>query len=106
MLRFIDAIPARGTIRRGDSLNILGGVHNTGEELESEISVWANDGCGWRALVTRRFRIGAGEHKHLYFTLEPRAFSPEVWGEAPEELELAIRDTAPQENGVMVFITE
>ena len=47
-----------------------------------------------------------GEHKHLYFTLRPAAFSREFWGEAPEELELVIRDSEPgqDENGVLVFI--
>ena len=106
MLSFIDAIPARDTIRRSESLNVLGGAANSGSALEADISVWANDGNGWKALITRRFSIDAGEHKHLYFTLSPSSFSREFWGEAPEELELMIRDSEPgqDENGVMVFI--
>ncbi len=108
MLSFIDAIPARDTIRRGESLNVLGGAANGGSALEADISVWANDGNGWKALVTQRFSIAGGEHKHLYFTLRPASFSRELWGEAPEELELVIRDSMPgqEENGVMVFISD
>ncbi len=108
MLSFINAIPARDTIRRGESLNVLGGAANSGGALEADISVWANDGNGWRALAAQRFSIGEGEHKHLYFTLHPASFSRELWGEAPEELELVIRDAKPgqAENGVMVFICD
>ena len=59
-LSFIDAIPARDTIRRGESLNVLGGAANSGNALEADISVWANDGNGWRALTTQRFAIAGG----------------------------------------------
>lgn len=105
-LSFLDAIPARNTIRRSESLNVLGGAANSGSALEADISVWANDGNGWKALLTQKFSIGEGEHKHLYFTLRPASFSREFWGEEPEELELVIRDSEPgqDENGVMVFI--
>ena len=108
MLSFIDAIPARDTIRRGESLNVLGGAANSGSDLEADIRIWANDGNGWRALAVQRCAIHAGEHKHLYFTLSPASFSREFWGEAPEELELVIRDSepGPDENGVMVFIVD
>ena len=105
-LSFLDTIPARNTIRRSESLNVLGGAANSGSALEADISVWANDGNGWKALLTQNFSIGEGEHKHLYFTLRPASFSREFWGEEPEELELVIRDSEPgqDENGVMVFI--
>ena len=105
-LSFLDAIPARNSIRRSESLNVLGGAANSGSALEADISVWANDGNGWKALLTQKFSIGEGEHKHLYFTLRPASFSREFWGEEPEELELVIRDSEPgqDENGVMVFI--
>ena len=53
-LSFLDAIPARNTIRRSESLNVLGGAANSGSALEADISVWANDGKGWKALrITR-----------------------------------------------------
>ena len=105
-LSFLDAIPARNTIRRSESLNVLGGAANSGSALEADISVWANNGNGWKALLTQKFSIGEGEHKHLYFTLRPASFSREFWGEDPEELELVIRDSEPgqDENGVLVFI--
>ena len=108
MLSFISAIPARDTIRRGESLNVLGGAANRGGTLEADICVWANDGNGWKALVTQRYSIGEGEHKHLYFTLHPASFSREFWGEEPEELDLVIRDSVPgqDEHGVMVFISD
>ena len=108
MLSFIDVIPAKTTVVRGESLNLLGGAANGGEPVEKDISVWGNDGNGWKALMTRRFLIEDGEHKHLYFTLGPEAFSDVFWGEEPEELELIIRDTepGPDENGVLVFITD
>ena len=105
-LSFLDTIPARNTIRRSESLNVLGGAANSGSALEADISVWANDGNGWKALLTQKVSIGEGEHKHLYFTLHPASFSRELWGVEPEELELVIRDSEPgqDENGVMVFI--
>ena len=108
MLSFIDAIPARDTIHRGESLNVLGGAANSGSAQEADISVWANAGNGWKALVTQRYSIGEGEHKHLYFTLHPASFSREFWGEEPEELDLVIRDSVPgqDEHGVMVFISD
>lgn len=107
-LSFIDVIPARQTVRRGDSLNLLGGAANGGKALETEISVWGSDGNGWRAMITRRFLIEEGEHKHLYFTLGPEFFTGDYWGEEPEELELVIRDSepVPGENGVIVFIAD
>ena len=106
MLSFIDAIPARTTVRRGESLNLLGGVANGGDAQAVDICVWANDGRGWKKLMTDRFSLEAGEHRHLYFTLGPEAFSSEMWGEAPDELELAIRDTQPREDGVIVFVED
>ena len=36
MLSFISAIPARDTIRRGESLNVLGGAANRGGALEAD----------------------------------------------------------------------
>ena len=107
-LSFIDVIPAKTTVRRGESLNILGGAANNGDPVERDITVWGNAGNGWRALMTRRFFIQKGEHKHLYFMLAPEALAPAAWGEEPEELELIIRDSEPQdeENGVLVFISD
>ena len=106
MLSFIDAIPARTTVCRGESLNLLGGVANGGAARTLDIGVWANDGRGWKRLMTERVYLDAGEHRHLYFTLGPEAFTAAIWGEAPDELELAIRDTEPPGNGVAVFVED
>ena len=45
MLSFIDAIPARNTVRRGESLNVLGGAANSGP------------GSGYQRLGKRRERM-------------------------------------------------
>ena len=41
-----------------------------GMAVSVDISVWGRAAEGWEALVTRRFDIQAGEHKHL--TSPPR----------------------------------
>ena len=85
MLRYIDVIPARESMVRGGSLNLLGGVANDGPACAEDVTVWGNAGDGWRALVTRRFDIAEGEHRHLYFTLTPELLDPARWGgEVPE----------------------
>ena len=106
MLRFIDVIPARESVGRGQSLNLLGGAANDGGAVTAEISVWARAEGGWEALVTRREEIGAGEHKHLYYTLGPACFSTERWGTEIEELELIISDQKPSEDarGKFIFV--
>ena len=108
MLSFIRVIPTKNSIRPGESLNILGGAANHGETTETDISVWANIGDGWVPLVTQNFRIEAGEHKHLYFTITPDMLLAALWNDGPEEFELIIQDTKPKpdDNGVMVFVTE
>ena len=106
MLKFIGAIPAKTVIGRNEALNLLGGVVNDGPACEADICLWANAGDGWRVLATRRLELGSGEHRHLYFTMEPEMFSSARWGEVPDELELAIRDSEPSpgERGAAVFI--
>ena len=106
MLTFIDVIPSRSSIRPGESLNILGGAANHGEAMETDISVWANAGYGWKSLITKHFFIAEAEHKHLYFTLTPEVLYNILWDDEPEEFELIIRDSEPddKENGVLVFL--
>ena len=107
MLKYIDVIPSKETVARGESLNLLGGVANDGPACAADIAVWGNAGDGWRAVVTRRLDIAAGEHRHLYFTLTPELFAPDRWGgEAPEELELIISHEKPRDGarGKLVFI--
>lgn len=108
MLTYIDVIPAKRSIRPGEDLNILGGAANHGSDLETDLTVWGNAGDGWRAIVTERFLIKEGEHKHLYFTLTPEMLRRSVWEDGPEEFDLIIRDKmpAPEENGVMIFVNE
>ena len=106
MLRFIDVIPAQESVRRGQSLNLLGGAANDGGAVTADISVWARADGGWEALCTRREEIGAGEHRHLYYTLGPECFSAARWGAEIEELELVISDRRPEDGarGRVVFV--
>ena len=106
MLKFIDVIPAQESVRRGQSLNLLGGAANDGGAVSTEVSVWARAEGGWEALLTRREDIGAGEHRHLYYTLGPECFSQARWGSEIEELELIISDHMPPEDarGRVVFV--
>lgn len=108
MLSYIDVIPAKTTIRRGESLNLLGGAANNADTLDTDMHVWGNAGSGWKSLTCHRVTIEKGEHKHLYFTLRPEMLTETFPDEEVEELELIIRDTepAPQENGVLVFISD
>ena len=107
MLTYIDVIPAKKTIKPGESLNILGGAANHGRALETDLTVWANSGKGWRPLITKRFLIEEGEHKHLYFTITPDLLE-KLWDGEPDEFELIIRETEPkpQENGILIFIQD
>ena len=106
MLTFIDCIPSRSTVSRHDFLNLLGGAANDGEETTAEISVWGRIDVEWKPLITKSFKIAAKEHKHLYFTLEPKVFSSDYWGERIEEIELVVSDRKPPETKrvQMVFI--
>ena len=106
MLKFIDVIPSRERVLPGESLNILGGAANGGDDVTAEIGVWGRTDGGWRLLMSRTVTVEKGEHKHLYFTLPPELFSEPFWEEDPEELELIIRDRKPEEseNGIMIFI--
>ena len=106
MLRFIGVIPAQESVSRGQSLNLLGGAANDGGAVSTEVSVWARAEGGWEALLTRRETIGAGEHRHLYYTLGPECFSDARWGSGIEELELIISDQRPSEDarGRVVFV--
>ena len=108
MLTFIDVIPSRNSIRPGEDLNILGGAANRGKAMQADISVWGSTGNGWVPLVTERFVIEEGEHKHLYFTITPDMLYDTLWADGPEEFDLIIRDSRPvkEENGVLIFLKE
>lgn len=108
MLTFIDVIPARNSIKPGESLNILGGAANHGKALETDLTVWGNAGERWVPLMTKHFLIEEGEHKHLYFTLTPELLDDLLWNGEPDEFELIIRDTRPKpyDSGVMIFVSE
>ena len=104
MLTYIDAIPAKQTIARNESLNVLGGVVNSESAAIVDISLWGRVDIDWQRLETRRFELAAQEHKHIYFTLNPEVLSTTFCGKEIEELELAISDSEPTKPSVIVFI--
>ena len=105
-MNYIEVIPAKQSVSRGESLNILGGVANDDEAVTLDISVWGRVDREWEALATQRTELAAHEHRHLYFTLEPDCFSSGRWHEEIEEIELLIRDKKPDatDRGRIVFI--
>lgn len=105
-MNYIEVIPAKQSVSRGESLNLLGGVANDGDAIILDISVWGRVDREWVALDTQRTELAAHEHRHLYFTLETDCFSSERWHEEIEEIELLIRDKRPGEGdrGRIVFI--
>lgn len=105
-MKYIDVIPSKESVSRGESLNLLGGAANDGGAVTLDIAVWGRTDGDWQALVTRRTEVLANEHKHLYFTLSPECFSAERWGEEIEEIELRIDDQkpGPQAMGRIVFV--
>ena len=105
-LSFIEVIPSKEYIEKGEPLNILGGAANHGPAVEADITVWGRADEGWKALLTQRVGIAAGEHKHLYFTLTPELLDAANASGEVEALELIIRDREPLpgETGKMVFI--
>ena len=104
MFSFIDAIPAKQTISRSESLNVLGGVVNSGDDTSTDISLWGRYDRDWRRLETQWFEIRKNEHKHLYYTLRPETISTCFGDEEIDEIELAISDSEPIKPGVIVFI--
>ena len=108
MLSYIDVIPAMESVSRAGSLNLLGGVANDGGAITLDITVWGRVDRDWVALATKKTKIGAREHKHLYFTLGPDCFSPERWGDEIEDLELKIDHQRPADDarGIIVFIDQ
>ena len=105
-LSFIDVIPSKESLTRGEPLNILGGTANRGPALTAKITVWGRADEGWRALLTREEEILAGEHKHLYYTLTPEMLASASGSGEVEELELLIsdREPKPETTGKIVFI--
>lgn len=104
MFSFIDTIPAKQTISRTDSLNVLGGVANSGDDTSADITLWGRVDRDWRRLETQRLEIRKNEHKHLYFTLRPEMIFACFDDSDIEEIELAISDSEPRKPGVIVFI--
>lgn len=106
MLSFIEVIPSRECVVRGEALNVLGGVANDGTAVAASISVWGRAAGDWEPLVTRRVQVPAGAHQHLYFTLEPACFAPDRWGGEIGEIELRIGDRKPKaaDAGRLVFV--
>ena len=104
MFSFIDAIPAKQTISRIESLNVLGGVVNSGDDTSAGITLWGRVDNEWKPLVTKRFEVGKNEHKHLYYTLRPEMLFACFGDEEIDEIELAISDTEPTKPGVSVFV--
>ena len=106
MLKYIEVIPSRDCVSPHESLNILGGVANDGDAVTVDITVWGRVDAAWEALVTRRVDVGAGEHRHLYFTLPPDCFSPERWCGEIGDIELRIDDRRPDPGvrGRLVFL--
>ena len=104
MFSFIDAIPAKQTISHSESLNVLGGVVNSGDDAGADITLWGKVNNEWKPLETQRVEIGKNEHKHLYYTLRPEMLSTRFGDEEIDEIELAISDTEPIKPGVIVFV--
>ena len=108
MLSYIDVIPACERVRRGESLNLLGGVANDGAATTVDIRVWGRVDTTWKVLATARVELAAGEHRHLYFTLEPECFSEARWQAEVEDIELCISDRKPDAaaRGRLVFVEQ
>ena len=106
MLKFYDIIPTKHSVRRGESLNILGIVENNGEDTHAGISVWGRAAEDWVLLVSKEIDIVSDEHKHVYFTIDRSFFSEEFWGEEPEEIEICLADKKPDkmQNGILIVI--
>ena len=98
-------LPAESTVHRGQSLNVLL-VMESRIAAAAPVRFWGNDGSGWRLLLEEEREFPAEEHVHLYFNLPADRFSAPFWGgAAPEELSLAVGETAPEtaDAGVLLF---
>ena len=106
MLSYMKPIPAKDAVLRGEELNILSGVSGSDEDMSFKVTVWGRIGAGWKPLSEKEIDLDGGEHKHLYFTLQPEVFSASFWGEETDEIELLVSDKKPEddERGVVVFI--
>ena len=106
MLSYMNVIPAKESVSRGEALNLLGGVANDGEAVALDIRVWGRVDRRWTPLAVQRAELQKNEHRHLYFTLGPECFSEDRWGEQIGEIELIISDREPEQaaTGSMIFV--
>lgn len=109
-LSYIPAMPASGTVKRGEPLNVLSGcVNREGRDLVLRMSVWGRTTGDWKELCSRREEVLSGEHYHIYLTVPAECFDAEYWdGEEPEEMEITVFHEKPPEDasGTMIFITD
>ena len=104
------SLPAESTVHRCQSLNVLLVMESAeAETVSAPVRFWGNNGSGWRMLLEEKRDFPAGEHVHLYFNLPADRFTASFWdGTAPEELSLAVGETAPgsADAGVLLFIED
>lgn len=98
--------PARTTLRRSESLNILLVADNhTDAPRSAEIVIYGDAGDGITRLYSEVRELPARQHEHLYFRL------PENWTQAvgdAEELKLfaAVGNVTGKEKSQLLFLTD
>lgn len=101
-------LPAKETVKRGESLNVLLMMEST-ESGTFPVPIWGNTESAWKLLLKEKRDFKANEHIHLYFNIPEDRFTDAFWdGKKPEEMSLYVGQDAPQEcnAGVMVFIDD
>jgi len=96
-------IPSRNKIKKGDSLNILIGVHNENTvPVEYTFRIFADAGDGYKEIFSNTKLLEPAANPHHYFNLPPECFSEERWGFSPEEVFIATSENG--EHAEIIFI--
>ena len=105
-VRILNFIPAEDPVSLSKGLNLLLMIDNRGDETIACIRFYASDGTKWREIRAEERNLPGKTHIHAYFHLPPECFAPKEWGgESPEELEIWVGETSPEENaqGQLLF---
>lgn len=96
-------IPSKTHIKRGESLNILIGIHNDNPDpTEYIFRIFGDVGCGFSEIFSQKKILEPGANPHHYFNIPGESLSDGCEGEEVEEIFIATDSDG--NNGCVIFI--